>query len=92
MKLESLRSTKLPSLAAFADKKITTGLKYIMGGATWTRTQGGHMEDTQGGADFHADAVSGDHKAYGLCKSFKSAEEWFASAEFRNWAAWIEGL
>lgn len=87
MKLESLKNKALPSLAAFENKKITEGLKFILGGNTVTHTEGGTMYGQDGTVlfDYVADAFSGTSGIYGLCREHGSAEEFFTSASYQDW-------
>jgi hypothetical protein len=79
---------QLPSLASFEDKRITSGLKYILGGtAVITKTEGGHMSEEAGGHDYVCDAYSGGSKTYGLCRNHATAADYYASQDYTDWVA-----
>lgn len=73
------RTSTLPALSVFEDKRITSGLRYIIGGAV-TRTGPGRIGDE----DYCADASNGTATIFGLCKNHKTADAFFVSAEFND--------
>lgn len=76
----------LPSIAEFEDKRITTGLKFIIGGASYTKTSGGWMNDGGGGKiDYVADATYGTETSRGFCSHHENADSWYSSDNFRAW-------
>lgn len=76
----------LPSLLAFEDKRVSTGLKFITGGNTYTATAGGQLSDNAGGMDYVADAKnSKGHILTGLCKNHLTSDAFFASQELADW-------
>ncbi|WP_214226677.1 hypothetical protein [Pedobacter sp. B4-66] len=79
-----MNNKQLPSLASFEDKRVTQGLKFILGGAV-EQTAGG--TNAPGGGDYVADAVSGNRKIYGLCKNHVDGEAFFVSKEYKDWLA-----
>ena len=76
----------MPSLATFEDKRVTGGLRFVIGGA-YKKTEGGHMSPEAGSMDYVADAKNEQSGVgiYGLCKNHPTSTEFFNSDEFNNW-------
>lgn len=82
----SKRQSVLPSLAAFEDKRVTTGLRFVIGGA-YKKTEGGHMSEEAGSLDYVADAMNEATGVgiYGLCRNHATSTEFYNSDEFNKW-------
>lgn len=81
------KETSLRSLDAFADKSITSGLKYIWGGATQD-TEGDRHTGTfpEQNFDYVADVrnTSTGGTLYGMCSGYANAAAFFAGDAYKE--------